>query len=65
MFYFVFCVVVLSTFSLSLALLRHGVICRLAAVFYLYDGDSKKQYLFDQLKISNYDCQYILELQIF
>ena len=70
MFYFVFCViVVLSTFDLS-SFYQHLVCRRLCydvVSVYLCDDNSDKQDIFDQSKISNYDRQYIkeLELQIF
>ena len=61
-FYFVFCIiVVLLTFGL-LSFYRRGVIHHLIAVFYLYGSDSNMQKIFDHLKISNYDSQYVKEL---
>ena len=44
--------------------LRHGVVHRLVAAFYLCDDDSDRQNKFDQSKISNYGCQYIEELEL-
>ena len=57
MIYFVF-------FLLSLALFRYGIIIRLAVTFYFYESDSDRQYIFDQLKISNYDHQYVEEIKL-
>ena len=58
-FYFIFCIViVLSTFSLLLTLLRYSVIRYFIVPFYLYEDDSNRQNIFDQSNISNYDHQY-------
>ena len=63
-FYFVFCVIiVLSTFGLS-SFYRRGVVRHLIAVFYLCGGDSDKQDIFDQSKISNYGHKYVEELKL-
>ena len=43
---------------------RRGAICRLVASFYLCGGDSDKKDIFDQSKISNYDFQYVEELEL-
>ena len=51
-------------FGLSLALLRHGDVCRFVAVFYPCEGDSYKQDKFDQSKISNYGRQYVEEMKL-
>ena len=53
-FYFVFCVVVLSTFGLS-SFYRCGVVCRLVVMFYRCESDLDRQNRFNQSKISNYD----------
>ena len=68
MFYFIFYVVIiLSMFYRYLVyhhfidiwfiidLLRHGVIYRLIAIFYLHEADLDKYEKFDQLNISNYN----------
>ena len=62
-----FCVVVvLLTFGMP-SFYRRGVNRRLVAAFYLCPDESNKQGKFDQLKMSNYGCQYVekLKLQIF
>ena len=73
MFYFIFCVVIiLLMFGLSsfidvwfvVGLLQRGVIRRLIAAFYLYEGDLNKQDRFDQSNISNYSLQYVEELEL-
>ena len=43
---------------------RHDDIRRLVATFYLCEGDSDKQYIFDQSKISNYSYQYVKKLEL-
>ena len=63
-FYFVFCVVVvLLKFGLSL-FYRRCVIRRFVIVFYLCKDYSDRQGSFDESKISNYDIQYIEELEL-
>ena len=63
-FYFVFWVViVLSTFGLS-SFYRRNVVRHLVATLYLCEGDSDRQYIFNQSKISNYDRQYVEELEL-
>ena len=44
-------------------MLRRGVVRRLIATLYLYKSDSNRQNEFDQSKISNYDGQYVEELE--
>ena len=38
---------------------RHGVVRRLVVTFYLCGGDSDRQDIFDQSKISNYDLNML------
>ena len=63
-FYFIFCVVVLSTFGLSSTLLRYDVVHRLVATFYPCEDDSDMQNRFDKSKILNYGHQYVKELEL-